>query len=66
LDVACGFIESVKDMAVNKFTKPSIFSWCKVCYRFSRLLMVNAEKRGAKLEKWGAMPTCYRLTFMCC
>jgi len=19
-----------------------------------------------KLEKWGAMPACYRLTFMCC
>jgi len=28
--------------------------------------MVNAEKRGAKLEMWGAIPTCYRLTFMCC
>jgi len=26
------------------------------------LLMVNAEKRGAKI-KWGAIPTCYCLTF---
>jgi len=26
--------------------------------------MVNAEKWVAKLEKWGAMPTCYRLTFV--
>jgi len=28
--------------------------------------MVNAEKWGAKLEDQGAMPTRYRLAFMCC
>jgi len=28
--------------------------------------MVNAEKWGTKLEKMGTMPTCYRLTNICC
>jgi len=32
LVVACGFMESLKDMAMNKFGKQSIFSWGKVCY----------------------------------
>jgi len=53
-------------MAVNNLSKPSIFSGRKVFHKLSSLLMVNAEKWGAKLEKWGAMPTCCRLTFMCC
>jgi len=38
----------------------------EVCYKLSSLLMVNAEKWGAKLEDQGAMPTRYRLAFMCC
>jgi len=43
-------MESFKDMAVNKFRKSSIL---QVFYRLSSLLMVNAEKWNAKLEKWG-------------
>jgi len=45
--------------------KPSIYQRRK-CVKLSNLLMVNAEKWGAKLEKWGSMPTCYPWTFMCC
>jgi len=40
------------DMAVNKFRKLSGFSGQLVCYKLS-CLMVNEEKWGAKLEKWG-------------
>jgi len=55
----------LKDIAVNKFRKPTIFSEEKLCYKFSTTL-VNAEKYGAKSEKRGPMPTCYRWFFMCC
>jgi len=37
---------------MNKFRTPSIFSGRNVCHKVSSLLMVNAEKWGAKLEKW--------------
>jgi len=53
LVVACGFMESLKGMAVNKFRKPSIFWGGKVCNKLSSLLMVNAEKWNAKLEEGG-------------
>ena len=47
LVVACGFMEFLKDMTVNKFSKPSILLVGKVCYKLSSLLMVNAEKSDA-------------------
>jgi len=34
LVVTCGFMESIKDMAVNKFKKPNIISGVKVCLNF--------------------------------
>jgi len=46
---------SLEGMAVNKFRKPSISRGGAVCYKRSSLLMVNAEKWVAKLEKQGAM-----------
>ena len=50
-------MESVKDMDMNKFWTPTFFQVGK-SYKRSSLLMANAEKWGAKLEKWGAMPSC--------
>jgi len=40
-------MEFLKDMTVNKFSKPSILLVGKVCYKLSSLLMVNAEKSDA-------------------
>jgi len=42
------------------------FSGGKLVINFAVYLMVNAEKWNAKPKKWGAIPTCYRLTFLCC
>jgi len=42
------------------------FSGWKVCYKLSSLLLVNAEKCFAKLEKCGAIQSWYCLTFRCC
>jgi len=46
-------MEALKDMAMNKFKKISIFQGGKVCHKPPGLLIVNAEKQSAKLEKWG-------------
>ena len=64
LVVACGFMESLKLMAGNKFKKRSIFPGGKCVIRKS----VNGECRemGRITRKKGAMPTCYRLTFITC
>jgi len=60
LVVVYGFVDSHKDMNINKFRIPTTKHFfkggkvwnirsCKVC----NLLMMNVEKQGTKIMKWG-------------
>jgi len=66
LVVAHGFMESLKGHGCEQIQETKHFFRRKGCHKLSSLLMVNAEKWGTKLEKMGTMPTCYRLTNICC
>jgi len=59
-------MESLEEMAMNKYRKPRIFSVRKVCYKLSSLLMMNAEKWGAKLREVGGDASLLSLNFICC
>jgi len=56
-------MECLKDMAVNKFRKPSIFIKGKVCYKLYSSLMVNAEKWGENPQIGGSDANLLSLNF---
>jgi len=77
LVIAYGFMDSHKDMIVNKFRMPTTKHFFQrgkyetleggnfvVYWWWMQKNGVRNERSGAKVKK--CMPTCYRLTFMCC